>query len=167
MAPSLERLQMWIVTSLTSNRIRFFEDIEIKVSTGDANTFPRLMVKVRPEIVTLQAGVELKADQDNHLTPAEWKRMLEEESDAVAVDVRNRYESEAGKFENAITCDIEHFRELPAYIDQLGNLKEKKLLIYCTGGIRCEKASALLRQRGFAMSISCMRDHDLPATVRE
>jgi UPF0176 protein len=126
-----------------------FHDIEIKVTSGDVNTFPRLMVKVRPEIVSLHAGVELQADQDNHLSPAEWKRMLEEDGDAVAVDVRNRYESAAGKFENAVACDIEHFRELPAYIDQLEDLKEKKLLLYCTGGIRCEKASALLRSRGF------------------
>jgi UPF0176 protein len=79
------------------------------------------MVKVRPEIVALHAGVELSADQDNHLTPAEWKRMLEEDPDAVAVDVRNRYESAAGKFEGAVACDIEHFRELPEYVDQLAD----------------------------------------------
>ena len=126
-----------------------FADMEIKVTPGDAQTFPRLMIKVRPEIVALHAGAELSADQDNHLTPAEWKRMLEEDPEAVAVDVRNRYESAAGKFEGAVACDIEHFRELPGYVDQLAELKEKKVLMYCTGGIRCEKASALFRSRGF------------------
>ena len=67
----------------------------------------------------------------------------------VVVDVRNRYESAAGKFANAIACDIEHFRELPAYLEQLDVLRNRKILMYCTGGIRCEKASALFRARGF------------------
>ena len=66
-----------------------------------------------------------------------------------AVDVRNRYESAAGKFADAIACDIEHFRELPTYLEQLDALKDRKVLMYCTGGIRCEKASALFRSRGF------------------
>ena len=126
-----------------------FADIEIKTSRGDVSTFPKLVVKVRPEIVTLGAG-PLLPDQDNHLSPAEWKRALEEDAEAVVVDVRNRYESAAGKFANAITCDIEHFRELPAYLEQLAPFKDRKILMYCTGGIRCEKASALFRSRGFS-----------------
>jgi len=125
-----------------------FADIEFKESAGDAQTFPRLMIKVRPEIVTLGAG-PLSPDLDNHLSPTEWKRILEEDPEMVVVDVRNRYESTAGKFANAVACDIEHFRELPGYLDQLEPLKDRKVLMYCTGGIRCEKASALFRQRGF------------------
>ncbi len=125
-----------------------FADIEMKVSTGDAQTFPKLVVKVRPEIVTLGAG-PLPPDRDNHLSPADWKRMIEEDPDVVLVDVRNRYESTAGKFANAIACDIEHFRELPACVGQLAALKDRKVLMYCTGGIRCEKASALFRREGF------------------
>jgi UPF0176 protein len=126
-----------------------FADIEMKMSAGDVRTFPKLVVKVRPEIVTLGAGIPLTADQDNHLSPADWKRTLEEEPDVVVVDVRNRYESEAGKFANAIACDIEHFRELPSYVDRLAEHKDRKVLMYCTGGIRCEKASALFRSKGF------------------
>jgi UPF0176 protein len=125
-----------------------FADLEVKVSTGDEHTFPRLAIKVRPEIVTLGAG-PLTPDRDNHLTPAEWKHAIEHDPDVVLVDVRNRYESAAGKFAGAVACDIEHFRELPAYLDHLDELKERKVLMYCTGGIRCEKASALFRQRGF------------------
>lgn len=125
-----------------------FADIEVKLSAGDAGTFPKLVVKVRPEIVTLGAGV-LTPDQENHLTPVEWKRMIEADPTVVLLDVRNRYESAAGKFVGAITCEIEHFRELPAYIEELDSLKQRKVLMYCTGGIRCEKASALFRQRGF------------------
>jgi UPF0176 protein len=125
-----------------------FADIEIKTSPGDAQTFPKLAIKVRPEIVTLGAG-SLPPDLDNHLSPAEWKRTLEEDRDVVVVDVRNRYESSAGRFTNAIACDIEHFRELPEYVERLSELKNRKVLMYCTGGIRCEKASALFRSKGF------------------
>ena len=125
-----------------------FSDVQIKVSNGNANTFPKLVVKVRPEIVTLGAG-PLVPEQHNQLSPAEWKRLIEEDADVVLLDVRNSFESDAGRFEGALVCNIEHFRELPDYVAKLEALKEKKLLIYCTGGIRCEKASALLRSRGF------------------
>ena len=125
-----------------------FSDIEIKISAGDAGTFPKLVVKARSEIVTLNAGA-ITPDKDNQLSPAEWKRMMEENLDAVPLDIRNRFESDAGKFENAVVCDIEHFRELPQYVDRLQGLKDKTVLMYCTGGIRCEKASALFRGKGF------------------
>ena len=125
-----------------------FADIGIKVSAGHEKTFPKLVVKVRREIVTLNGG-DLTPNRDNQLSPADWKRMLEEDPDAVVVDVRNNYESAVGKFENAIACDIEYFRELPDYVDRLADLKDKKVLMYCTGGIRCEKASALFRSKGF------------------
>jgi UPF0176 protein len=125
-----------------------FSDIPIKISAGDAGTFPRLVVKVRPEIVTLNAGA-LQPDKDNQLNPAEWKRMMEEDPNAVPLDIRNRFESDAGKFENAVVCDIEHFRELPQYVESLQGLKDKTVLMYCTGGIRCEKASTLFRRKGF------------------
>ena len=125
-----------------------FSDIEIKISAGDAGTFPKLVVKARSEIVTLNAGA-ITPDKDNQLSPAEWKRMMEENLDAVPLDIRNRFESDAGKFENAVVCDIEHFRELPQYVDRLQGLKDKTVLMYCTGGIRCEKASTLFRGKGF------------------
>jgi UPF0176 protein len=125
-----------------------FSDVEVKISSGDAGTFPKLVVKVRPEIVTLNAG-PITPDKDNQLSPAEWKLMMEENPDAVPLDIRNRFESDAGRFENAVVCDIEHFRELPQYVDRLQSLKDKTVLMYCTGGIRCEKASALFRSKGF------------------
>ena len=126
-----------------------FADIEIKVTPGDETTFPKLAIKVRSEIVALNAGPDLTPDHDNQLSPAAWKKMMEEDPEAVVVDVRNRYESEAGKFADAVACDIENFRELPDYLDKLEGLKDRKVLMYCTGGIRCEKASALFRRHGF------------------
>src|SRR5688572_4401646 len=125
-----------------------FSDITFKLSAGDAGTFPKLVVKVRKEIVTLNAG-PLEPDRDNLLGPSAWKEQMENDPNAVVLDVRNRYETDAGRFENAIVCEIEHFRELPDYLEQLEPLKAKHVLMYCTGGIRCEKTSALLRQRGF------------------
>lgn len=125
-----------------------FADVVFKVSAGDENTFPKLVVKARPEIVTLGAG-PLQPEQHNQLSAAEWKRMIEEDPDVVLLDVRNRFESDAGKFKGAVVCKIENFRELTAYVENLEPLKKKKVLMYCTGGIRCEKASALLRSRGF------------------
>ena len=126
-----------------------FADLEFKVSEGRADTFPKLIVRVRPEIVTLKAGIPLEPDLDNQLTPVDWKRAIEEDPEVVLIDVRNKYESAAGRFRNAIACDIENFRDLPGYVEKLGHLKKKRVLMYCTGGIRCEKASALFRKKGF------------------
>ena len=126
-----------------------FTDMEFKISEGAVDTFPKLSIKVRPEIVTLGADIPLKADLDNHLSPAEWKAKIEGDPNVVLVDVRNRYESQAGMFEGALACEIENFRELPVYLPQLESLKDKTVLMYCTGGIRCEKASALFRSKGF------------------
>jgi UPF0176 protein len=139
------RVDAYVATLKADSR---FSDIEFKISAGDAGTFPKLVVKVRPEIVTLNAG-PLPPDRENHLSPAEWKRMMEDNPDAVLLDIRNGFESAAGRFENAIACDIEHFRELPRYLDRLQGLKEKTVLMYCTGGIRCEKASSLFKREGF------------------
>ena len=126
-----------------------FADVAFKTSRGDAATFPKLVVKVRREIVALNAA-GIQPEQQNQLEPAEWKRMMEEDPKVVLLDVRNRFEAEAGRFENAVVCDIAHFRELPHYVPRLEHLKNKTVLMYCTGGIRCEKASALLRSRGFS-----------------
>ncbi len=125
-----------------------FAEVAFKVSAGDEQTFPKLVVKTRREIVTLGLP-ELPSNQENQLSPAEWKRMMEDDLDVVLLDVRNRFESDAGRFQGAVVCEIENFRELPAYVDRLEPLKEKKVMMYCTGGIRCEKAAALLRSRGF------------------
>jgi UPF0176 protein len=125
-----------------------FADVAIKVTHGDEGTFPKLVVKARREIVTL--GVEeITPSQENQLSPAEWKQMMETDPEVVLLDVRNRFESDAGRFEGAVVCEIENFRDLPAYVEKLEELKSKKILMYCTGGIRCERASALLRSRGF------------------
>ncbi len=127
-----------------------FSDIVFKTSFAETPPFHRLEIKVRSEIVTLGTGedVDPLRDPAPHLSPAEWKRMIEEE-DVVLFDVRNRYESDVGRFKGAITPAIENFRDLPAILPEYESLKDKTVLMYCTGGIRCEKASVLFRRAGF------------------
>jgi UPF0176 protein len=145
LAGPVERIDRYVNELRSEAR---FDDIEIKVSSGDAGTFPKLVVRVRREIVALNAG-PLSPDRENHLSPAEWKQLLEEDPQVVLLDIRNRFESDAGRFSNAVVCDIEHFRELPEFTERLHHLKDKTILMYCTGGIRCEKASTLFKQKGF------------------
>ncbi len=128
-----------------------FAEMPCKESAGDVDTFPKLSIKVRSEIVTLGLPLPFDPARDSapHLPPADWKRLAESDPDAVLFDARNDYESAVGRFRGAITPPIGNFRELPEAIDAYKHLKDKKILMYCTGGIRCEKASALLRQNGF------------------
>src|SRR5690606_14587851 len=83
-----------------------------------------------------------------HLEPEEFLKMKDQE-DVVVLDVRSNYEHSVGRFKNAVTLDMENFREFPEKIKELEQLKGKKILTYCTGGIKCEKASALLLKEGF------------------
>lgn len=128
-----------------------FSDMPFKINQAETMPFKRLSVKSRKEIVTLGVDepFDLEREPDNHLSAEEWKRVIEEE-DVVLFDVRNDYESAIGRFKNAITPPIGNFRELPGILKEYAHLKDKKVLMYCTGGIRCEKASALFRREGFA-----------------
>lgn len=127
-----------------------FTDIQFKEHDYEANPFPRLKVVVRPEVVTLGVKDEgaLPSKAGQHLTPEEWDA-LAREKDVVILDGRNNYEARIGKFKGAITPDIENFREFPEWVEQnVDKLKGKKVLMYCTGGIRCEKASAIVKEKG-------------------
>jgi UPF0176 protein len=83
-----------------------------------------------------------------HLEPKDFVKMKDDE-DVVIVDVRSNYEHSIGRFKNAITFDMENFRDFPEKINELAKYKNKKIVTYCTGGIKCEKASALLLHEGF------------------
>jgi UPF0176 protein len=83
-----------------------------------------------------------------HLEAEEFKKLKDQE-DVVLLDVRSNYEHNVGKFKNALTLDIENFRDFPDKIQELEHLKDKKIITYCTGGIKCEKASAFLLEKGF------------------
>jgi predicted sulfurtransferase len=139
------------------NNHPLFGGIDFKESSGSDQYFPRLRIVIRPEIVSL--GIEstqLKAaDGGKHLTPSQAHDLLSQKpEDLVILDARNWYESQVGSFENAITPNTKTFRELPAYIDQnLDQFKEKQVLMYCTGGVRCERASAYLKSKNVAKEV--------------
>lgn len=129
-----------------------FHDIDFKESIGIDDDFPRLSVTVKKEIVKLGLDTkEINASMGGiPLSPEEFHSMLEnKDNEVVVLDGRNAYESKIGTFESAIKPQINYFREFPKYIDKnLDLFKNKKVLMYCTGGIRCERASAYLKIKG-------------------
>lgn len=127
-------------------------NIPFKIAVeDDGRSFLKLTVKVRKMIVAdgLAPGEYDVSNVGRHLTAAEWNAAVAS-GDVVVVDMRNHYESEVGHFENAILPEAETFREeLPEVLKKLAPVKDKKVLLYCTGGIRCEKASSYLKHHGF------------------
>ena len=134
-----------------------FADIDFKESTGGPECFPRLAVKVRNEAVTLGIPYDKLTPHNGgqHLSPTETHELLTQNpQDLVILDARNNYEWAIGKFENAITPDIDNFRDLPHYLDEnLDQFKDKQVLMYCTGGIRCERATAYLNEKNVAKKV--------------
>lgn len=130
----------------------YFKDVPFKHAVdGNGKSFYKLIIKVRKKIVA--DGIN-DPDFDSsktgtYLNAAEFNEALENEN-TIVVDMRNHYESEVGRFENAFCPDADTFREeLPLVIDHLKGKENQKILMYCTGGIRCEKASAYFRYKGF------------------
>lgn len=130
------------------------EDLEWKISWSDEQVFPKLRVVVRDEIVTLgikKTGKDVQiANKADYIQPAELDELYENPDDFVIIDARNNYEAKIGQFKNAIVPPIENFRDFPEYVEkELSHYKDKTVVTYCTGGVRCEKASAFLREKGF------------------
>jgi len=125
-----------------------FADIEFKDQEANKIAFRKMFVRIRKEIVHSGFYVDL-GNTGKFLTPAQLKEILDKKEDVVLVDMRNDYESKIGKFRNAVTLPMRSFRELPKAVKEIENLKDKRIVVYCTGGIRCEKASAYLNEIGF------------------
>lgn len=126
-----------------------FANIDFKIEESDTHGFQKLHVRVKPEIVhSSLRHIDPNKQTGVHLEPAEFKQMKDQE-DVVILDVRSNYEHKVGKFKNAVTLDIENFRDFPDKISELEKYKNKKIITYCTGGIKCEKASAYLLEKGF------------------
>ena len=134
-----------------------FSDIDFKESESNEQSFAKLRIVVRNEIVTL--GIDPKQinakDAAQHLNVDDVHELISSnEKDLVIFDSRNNYESNVGYFKGATLADIKYFRELPSYIDSNQEIfKDKKILMYCTGGIRCERASAYLKSKNIAKEI--------------
>jgi UPF0176 protein len=128
-------------------------EVPLKIAVeDDGRSFIKLNVKVRAKLVAdgLPEGSFDVTNVGQHLTAAEFNRVMDLPG-AVVVDMRNHYESEVGRFEGAVCPDADTFREeLPMVARILSGKEEQPVLLYCTGGIRCEKASAYLRHKGFA-----------------
>jgi UPF0176 protein len=141
-----------------------FRDLDAKWSegtglddTGRSRDFPRLSVRVRDEIVSFGAPGELHVDASGvvgggtRLAPQELHRLVEERDDVVFFDGRNRYEAEIGRFRGAVVPEVSNTREFVAELESgaYDHLKDKPVVTYCTGGIRCEVLSGLMKSRGF------------------
>ena len=140
---AIDRLLAWL------RRDPRLRDLDCKLSWDDELPFYRARVKLKREIVTL--GVDgIDPDQaGTYVEPADWNRLISD-PEVTVIDTRNDYESEIGSFENAKKADTASFREFPEFArENLDPAKHRKIAMFCTGGIRCEKSTAYLRQQGF------------------
>ena len=128
-----------------------FADLEVKYSFTDRTPFDRLKVKIKPEIVTLGRPDINPADRSGiYVTPQDWNALIKAEPDLVIIDTRKSFEISTGSFEGAVDPKISSFRQFPTYVEtHLDPQQHKKIAMFCTGGIRCEKASTYLLNQGF------------------
>jgi UPF0176 protein len=122
--------------------------IEWKDSGSEREVFSRWSVKIKPEIVALKKDEVRPAGKHRHLSPQEWQSVIENE-DVILVDARNTYETAIGKFRDALDPEISTFQEFTDYAKNAKLPKDKKILLYCTGGIRCEKAIFSMEAEGY------------------
>lgn len=131
-----------------------FSDLIYKTSTSSEKPFRRMKVKLKKEIVTLGVNkddfvVKPHKAMGVEVTPSEWNDIISD-PDVVLIDTRNDYEIELGTFKGALDPKTDKFTEFPEYIDEnFSPEKNKKVAMFCTGGIRCEKASAFMMQKGY------------------
>lgn len=142
----LNTFKSWLLSYFDLSTLNY------KDSIADSAPFRFYKVKIRNEIVTLgntEISVDGAQNQNHHLSPEEWNQVLKEEKDVVLLDTRNWYETQIGTFKNAITPGIDKFTEFCDYVDNMNLPKDKKMLIFCTGGIRCEKGIYEMQRRGY------------------
>ncbi|NJN31809.1 MAG: rhodanese-related sulfurtransferase [Synechococcales cyanobacterium RM1_1_8] len=126
-----------------------FADLQPRCSTAETAPFDRLKVKLKSEIVSF-GQPDLSPNQvGTYVSPTAWNQLITD-PEVLVVDTRNQYEVSIGSFAGAINPKTDRFRDFPAYVEQaLDPAQHRKIAMFCTGGIRCEKASAYLRQQGF------------------
>ena len=131
--------------------VRGLEDLTPKYSESDNQPFGRMRVKIKKEIIAFGiAGIDPARRPSPRLAPQLLKRWLDEGKPVVLLDTRNAYEVERGTFRGAVKTGIRRFREFPAAVQRLpAAMKEQPVVMFCTGGIRCEKAGPFLEREGF------------------
>lgn len=124
--------------------------VDHKFSYADENPFQRTKVKLKKEIVTMGVeGIDPTLVVGTYVKPQDWNALISD-PEVLLIDTRNDYEFEIGTFENAVNPVTETFREFPEYVEKnLDKEKHKKVAMFCTGGIRCEKSTAYLKEQGF------------------
>ncbi len=126
-------------------------DLELKYSLSSHQNFNRLKIKIKDEIVTMGKGdINVKEESGTYVDPKDWNKLISQE-DVIVIDTRNEYEVSMGQFAGAIDPKTDTFRQFPNWADQLNRNSDtpKKVAMYCTGGIRCEKASSYMKRLGF------------------
>lgn len=130
-----------------------FADTHIKTSIGNGDSFPKLSIKIKPELVNLGLGdqdVNPSVKTAKHISAEELHELFESKVEFYIIDMRNDYEHKVGYFKDSILPEkLRHFRDLPTILEDIGHLKDKKIVTVCTGGVRCEKASGFLLNNGF------------------
>ena len=129
-----------------------FTDIPLKVSFSDYQPFRRMNVRLKKEIISLGLDhikpAELNGEE---ITPTAFKQLLDAGEEVIVLDTRNEYECRIGTFENAFELNIRSFRDFPKAVSKMDDeLKDKPVVMFCTGGIRCEKASVVMMDAGFS-----------------
>jgi UPF0176 protein len=144
-----ERVEEYVSWFLADRR---FADTHIKRSEGTGTAFPKLSVKVRPEIVATHLGaddVDPTKITGKHLAPETLHEWFRKGEDFTIVDMRNDYEQDVGMFRGSLRSGMRNFRDLGRIVARLLPLREKRVVTVCTGGVRCEKASGYLVKKGF------------------
>lgn len=130
-----------------------FDDIDIKFSESKDNPFLRLKVKLKDEIVTIgNPSINPNIQAGNYVDASDWNNLIKNE-DVLLIDVRNDYECSIGTFNNSVNPKTKTFKDFPKWVDSQGfseaDKNSKKVAMFCTGGIRCEKASSYMKNEGF------------------
>ena len=128
-----------------------FLNIPLKKTYSETQPFRRMKVRLKKEIISLgRDDIDPRELTGEYVTPQELLSIYENNEDVVVLDTRNEYETRVGIFENAVDLQLDTFRDFPKAIEQLPEgYKDKQIVMYCTGGIRCEKASAVMLKAGF------------------
>lgn len=130
--------------------INYFKELGIKdfkIQETNKHQFDKTKIRFKEEILTLKQDINMN-DKAEYVEAEQLKKWIDN-NEVLMVDMRNDYEAKIGHFENAIKPNISRFRDLPKFVALLEQYKEKKIVTYCTGGIRCEKATAYMKKKGF------------------
>jgi len=132
------------------NEDKRFQDIPLHISYTNYQPFRRMLVRLKKEIIALGIDEIKPAEHTGQfIEPKEFKEWLDDEREMIVLDARNDYELRLGTFENAVNLNIKSFRQFPEAIKELKQDKSTPVVMFCTGGIRCEKASVVMEKQGW------------------